>query len=71
MKKGQMHLYNAIKKELKEGELIYIIRNETRLSQNWDMIMEQFTYDEIFNNYSANEIVMKLWHEDGLCIILK
>ena len=72
MKKGQRHLYNVIKDELKEHENIFIT-TRTRLNDlhndKW-YIMDEYTYDEVFNNLSGYEIVIKYWHEDGLCIVL-
>ena len=42
MKKGQMYLWNCINKNLKENELIYIIREE-ELKYTYDMqIFESF-----------------------------
>jgi len=61
-------LYTIIKNELKEDEKIYILRkNELDVCNG---IMHEFTYDELFNNYSGKERVKRFWHEDGLCIIL-
>lgn len=68
MEKGQQYLRNCINKNLKENELIYIL-TESELKNTH--IMHEYTYDSIFNNYSGKEIVVKYWHEDGLCIILK
>lgn len=68
MKKGQMYLWNCIKKNLKNNELIYIIReNELKNTS----IMHQHDFDSIFNVYSSKEIVTRCWHEDGLCIVIK
>lgn len=68
MENGQQYLWNCINKNLKENELIYIL-TESELKNTH--IMHEYTYDSIFNNYSGKEIVVKYWHEDGLCIILK
>lgn len=72
MKRGQQYLYNVIKKELKENENIFITTktklNDLKDTEWW--CMEEYTFDEIFNNLSGKEIVYKYWHEDGLCIIL-
>ena len=57
-----------INKNLKENELIYIIREE-ELKDTYDM--HEHTFDSIFNTYSGKEIVIKYWHEDGLCILIK
>lgn len=72
MKRGQRYLYNVVKKELKENETIFIT-TKTKLNDLNDKkwyIMEEYTYDEIFNNLSGYEIVCKYWHEEGLCIVL-
>ena len=61
-------LYTIIKNELKEEEKIYILRKSELDTSNG--IMHEFTYDQLFNNYSGTERVKKFWHEDGLCIIL-
>lgn len=68
MKKGQMYLWNCINKNLKENELIYIIREE-ELKYTYDM--HEHTFDSIFNTYNGKEIVIKYWREDGLCILIK
>lgn len=65
-------LYTIIKNELREGENIWINKqsklNDLRDDEWWKF--EEFTFDQIFNNYSGREKVVKYWHEDGLCIIL-
>ena len=62
-------LYTIIKNELKDNENIYILRkNEIETTKG---IMHEFTYDQLFNNYSGKEKVYKFWHENGLCIVLK
>ena len=68
-------LYTVIKNELKENENIFIstktkMYDSTNLDNEW-WKMEEFTFDQLFNNYSGKEKVYKYWHEDGLCIILK
>lgn len=72
MKKGRRYLYNIIKDDLRENENIFIT-TKTKLNdlndKDW-WHMEEYTYDEIFNNLSGYEIVLKYWHEDGLCIVL-
>lgn len=68
MKKGQMYLWNCINKNLKENELIYILR-ENELKTTY--VMHEHTYDSLFNTYCEKEIVTKYWHENGLCIIIK
>lgn len=66
-------LHTIVKNELKENETIFITRqsklNDLNDKEWWKM--EEFTYDQIFNNYSGKEKVIKCWHEEGLCIILK
>lgn len=66
-------LNTIVKKELQEGENIWI-NNQNKLndlndSEWWKF--EEFTFDQIFNVYSGKEKVVRYWHEDGLCIILK
>lgn len=68
MKKGQMYLWNCINKNLQNNELIYIIREQ---EMNKTSIMHQHNFDSIFNVYNSKEIVIKWWHEDGLCIVIK
>ena len=61
-------LYTIVKAELKENEKIYILRkNEI---DNAKGIMHEFTFDQVFNNFSGKEKVVRFWHENGLCIIL-
>lgn len=62
------HLYTVVKNELKENEKIYILKKDELNTCNG--IMHEFTYDQLFNNYSGNERVKRFWHEEGLCIIL-
>ena len=61
-------LYTIVKSELKENEKIYILRKSELNSCNG--IMHEFTFDQVFNNFSGKEKVVRFWHEDGLCIIL-
>lgn len=61
-------LYTIVKAELKENEKIYILRKNELNSCNG--IMHEFTFDQVFNNFSGKEKVVRFWHEDGLCIIL-
>lgn len=66
-------LYNVIKQELREGENIWINHQsdfEDMNNENW-WKFEEYTFDEIFNVYSSEEKVLRYWHEEGLCIILK
>lgn len=67
------YLYTIVKDELNEGENIWITRQSKLDDPNdrewWKF--EEFTLDQIFNNYSGKERVKRFWHEDGLCIILK
>ena len=61
-------LYTIVKSELKENEKIYILRKSELNSCNG--IMHEFTFDQVFNNFSGKEKVVRFWHENGLCIIL-
>jgi len=65
-------LYTIIKNNLKDNEHIFIIR-ESKLNSNdndwWRF--DEFIFDQVFNNYSGKEKVVRYWHEDGLCIIIK
>lgn len=64
-------LWTIVKNELRENECIFIT-TQTKLNSkdcDWN-IMEQYTFDELFNNLSGKEKVKRFWHEDGLCIIL-
>lgn len=68
-------LYTIVKNELRKDENIFIstytkIYVNTSLDDEW-WKMEEYTFDQLFNNYSGKEKVYKYWHEDGLCIILK
>lgn len=63
------NLYTVIKNELKEIENIFILR-ESEINKGI-RIMNEYTFDEIFNIFSKKEKVKTYWHEDGLCIILK
>lgn len=66
-------LWTIVKQELQEGENIWITTqnklDDMNDSEWWKF--EEFTFDQIFNNYSGKEKVKRYWHEDGLCIILK
>ena len=65
-------LWTIVKNELKENENIFITTksqlNDLNNAKWWKL--EEFTFDELFNNYSGKEKVQRFWHEDGLCIIL-
>lgn len=61
-------LYTIVKSELKENEKIYILRKSELNSCKG--IMHEFTFDQVFNNFSGKEKVVRFWHENGLCIIL-
>lgn len=65
-------LWTVVKKELEENENIFIITqsklNDLNDKEWWKF--EEYTFDQLFNNYSNKEKVKKYWHEDGLCIIL-
>ena len=50
-------LYTIIKNELREDEKIYILRKSE--IDNAMGIMHEFTYDELFNNYSGKERVKR------------
>ena len=65
-------LWTIIKDNLQENENIFITRQSKLddLKNNEWWKFEEFTYDQIFNNYSGKEKVKKYWHEEGLCIIL-
>ena len=67
----KQNLWKVISENLKKEELIYVIKDDKSLKTNFDGIMEEFTFDQLFNHYSSNEIVKDYWHEDGLCIVLK
>ena len=64
-------LYTIVKNELRNEETIFIT-TKAKLNSNspewWKM--EEYTLDQLFNSYSGKEKVYKVWHEDGLCIIL-
>ena len=62
-------LYTIVKKELQEGENIWINKKSQDKTEEW-WKFEEFTFDQLFNNYSGKEKVIRYWHEDGLCIIL-
>lgn len=62
-------LKTIIKQELREDENIFILKKEEVNSAMG--IMHEYTLDEIFNVYSGKEKVVRYWHEDGLCIIIK
>ena len=66
-------LYTIVKNELCENENIFITTkkrlNDLNNSEWWKF--DEYTFDEIFNVYSGKEKVVKYWHEEGLCIILK
>lgn len=62
-------LFTIIKKELREDENIFILRKDE--VNNAMGVMHEYTLDEIFNVYSGKEKVVRFWHEEGLCIIIK
>lgn len=66
-------LWTIVKQELKESETIFVTKQEKLNDLNnkewWKL--EEYTFDELFNVYSGKEKVIRFWHEDGLCIILK
>ena len=62
-------LWTVVNNELKGKENIYILRqDEIPTAQG---IMKEFTFDQIFNVYSGKEKVVRFWHEEGLCIIIR
>lgn len=63
------NLETIIKEKLKENENIFILR-ESEVN-NAVGIMHEFTSNNIFDNYSKKEKVIRYWHEEGLCIIIK
>jgi hypothetical protein len=62
-------LKTIIKQELKDDENIFILREDE--VNNAMGVMYEYTLDEIFNVYSGKEKVVRYWHEEGLCIIIK
>ena len=66
-------LHTVIKQELREDEHLFIIKqkklDDLNDSEWWKF--DEYTIDEIFNNINRKEKVIRYWHEDGLCIILK
>lgn len=66
------HLWTIVKQELQEGENIWINKESEFQDPNNEFWwrFEEFTFDQLFNNYSGKERVIRYWHEDGLCIIL-
>lgn len=69
-----MELATIIKSQLRENENVFIIRNSKLNSMNdseWWKFEECKTREEVFDNYDRKEKVLRYWHEDGLCIILK
>ena len=63
------HLYTIVKNELKEDEDIFILREKEIAKANG--IMNKYSYDQLFNVYSGKEKVIRYWHEEGLCIVIK
>ena len=61
-------LYTIVRDNLQENENIFILRKSELNKANG--IMHEFTYDQIFNNYSGKERVVRFWHEEGLCVII-
>ena len=62
-------LKTIIKQELKENELIYVLRKDEVTTSKG--VMHEHTVDDIFNVYNPKDKVSSFWHEDGLCIIIK
>ena len=61
-------LYTIVRDNLRENENIYILR-KSEINDAMG-IMHEFTYDQLFNNYSDKERVVRYWHEEGLCVII-
>lgn len=62
-------LSTIIKEEIRENEHIFVLR-QCEIN-NARGVMHEFTLDNIYNNYTKKEKVIRYWHEEGLCIILK
>lgn len=63
----------VIKENILEDEHIFINtldRLDDMNNDKWN-IFDEYTIDNIFNVYTGKEKVVQVWHEDGLCIILK
>lgn len=69
MRGRKKELWTIVKQELQEGENIWINKISQETTDEW-WKFEEFTFDQLFNNYSGKEKVLKYWHEDGLCIVL-
>jgi len=66
-------LWTIVKNELKEEENIFITttkRLDDLKNKEW-WKLDEYTFDQIFNVYSGKEKVLRFWHEEGLCIILR
>ena len=71
-------LYTIIKENLRDDEDIFILRQDELKEANGIMHKLDFK-DDVFgirnniwaNGYKGTERVIRYWHEDGLCIILK
>lgn len=62
-------LKTIINNELRDDELIYILKeNEINDSMG---VMNECNLDNVFIKYDSKNKVIKFWHEEGLCIILK
>lgn len=61
-------LWTVIKDNLQKNENTYILR-KSEINDAMG-IMHEFTYDQLFNNYSGKERVVRYWHEEGLCVII-
>ena len=68
-------LWTILKSELKMNENIWITTQDkfnSNDSEWWKF--EEFKHDEfekLFSKYNTKHKVVRYWHEDGLCIILK
>lgn len=71
-------LWTIIKENLRDGEDIFILRQDELKEAIGIMHKLEFKDDVIgirhtiwANGYKGTERVVRFWHEDGLCIILK
>lgn len=66
-------LKTIIKNELRDNENIFITTsnklNDLNNSEWWHL--DEYMANQIFDTYTGKEKVVRFWHEDGLCIILK
>lgn len=66
-------LKTIVKNELLDNETIFITTqgriNDENNDEWWKMY--EYTLDDLFSFFTGKEPVIRFWHEDGLCIILK